>query len=156
MSVSVDGHVCFKSEPITTKFGIDLHNVNGEDLVWSNVQNHPRDQHQWVKTCVRCVKSSNLYRGHIYAPIQTKYGINLRNTSGRVLGWLRIFLSAGVGAVVGQNLYRDHSYGQIQTKYDMKIRNTTLDVLGSNFLYHPRGQDLGENLYIINNIKGHI
>jgi hypothetical protein len=67
-------HGCFKYEPIRTKFDMELHNVTREDLVIEGQNQFPVGQ--------------NLYRGHIYGPIQTKVAINLRNTTvGR--GWGR-------------------------------------------------------------------
>jgi hypothetical protein len=64
--------------------------------------------------------SQNLHKGHIYGSIQTKFGINLRNTTGEVLGgqffnitpWSNLFL-------LGQTCIEVRFMDQIRTKFSM-------------------------------------
>jgi hypothetical protein len=59
-------------------------------------------------------RGQNQYRGHMYGPIQTKFGIDLRNTNGKVLDILKV--TPRGATTVGQHPYRGDIYGQIQTK----------------------------------------
>jgi hypothetical protein len=79
LSVWVGGHGCFKSDPIRTKFDMELHNVTGEDP-GSNYLNHPMGQIQgvkarfrWVETCV-VVTCIDRFKPNWYKPSKYHWG----------------------------------------------------------------------------------